>query len=346
MIQFSNQNGLKRLIQTFVMVSFIILFLAYHISLFAQNVEGVEQKAVATFSIVARDSVTGELGVAVASRFFAVGSVVPWAKADVGAVATQSYANTTFGWRGLELLEKGKTPQEVVQTLIMSDDDPQRRQLGIVSADGKSATYTGEKCLAWAGGRNGPNYAIQGNILASEEVVTAMEKTFLETKGTLADRLYAALLAGDAKGGDSRGKQSAAMLVVKKNAGYGGYTDRAIDIRVDDHPEPFKELGRLLVLAQTNYSWNEAWTLFTQKKFQEALPHMEHAASLAPDNAEVLYDLAVIRLAGGKESEALSALEKALTLNPKLKKQASEDGDLSRLKGNPKFEGLIKDGGN
>lgn len=346
MIHFPYQNVLRRLVQTFVMVSCFGLFSLFGTSPLVQTVNPDKNNVISTFSIVARDSVTGELGVAVASRFFAVGAVVPWAKADVGAVATQSFANTTFGWRGLELLEKGVTPEEAVKILIRSDDDPQRRQLGIVSADGKSATYTGEKCLSWAGGRNGPNYAIQGNILASEEVVTAMEKTFLETKGTLAERLYASLLAGDEKGGDSRGKQSAAMLVVKKNAGYGGYDDRAIDIRVDDHPDPFKELGRLLVFAQTNYSWNEAWTLFTQKKFQEALPHMEHAASLSPDNAEVLYDLAVIRLSAGKESEAFQALEKAVTLNPKLKKQASEDGDLSLLKGNPKFEDLLKEGEN
>ncbi len=173
-----------------------------------------------------------------------------------------------------------------------------------------------------------------------------MEKTFLESEGTLADRIYAALVAGDEKGGDARGKQSAALLVVKKNAGYGGYTDRAIDIRVDDHPEPFKELGRLLDYAQMNYSWNEAWTLFTQKKHADALPLMERAANLAPENGEVLYDLAVIRLAAGKQGEALEALEKALLMNPKLKKQASEDGDLSGLKGNPKFEDLIKDGKN
>ena len=151
---------------------------------------------------------------------------------------------------------------------------------------------------------------------------------------------------GDEKGGDARGKQSAALLVVKKNAGYGGYTDRAIDIRVDDHPEPFKELGRLLKIAQVNYSWNEAWTLFTQKKYADALPHMERSARLAPENAEVFYDLAVIRLANGKESEALEALEKALSLNPKLRKQASEDSDLSQLKGNSKFENLIKAGKN
>jgi len=346
MIHFTYQNVLKRLLRILIMVSCIGVFSPYGTSLLAQGVDRDEQKVAATFSIVARDSLTGELGVAVASRFFAVGAVVPWAKADVGAVATQSYANTTFGWRGLELLEKGATPAEVVRILLRNDDDPQRRQFGIVGAYGKSATYTGEGCLAWAGGRNGANYAIQGNILASEEVVTAMEKTFLQTKGTLAERIYAALLDGDEKGGDARGKQSAALLVVKKNAGYGGYTDRAIDIRVDDHPEPFKELGRLLKIAQVNYSWNEAWTLFTQKKYADGLPHMERAANLAPEYAEVLYDLAVIRLAAGNESEALEALEKAISLNPKLKKQAIGDSDLSRLRGNPKFEKLIKVGKN
>jgi len=342
MYQFPNQYTIKKLTQILVIVSCICVLSAYVASLHAQTENADENNVVATFSIVARDSATGELGIAVASRFFGVGVVVPWAKADVGAVATQSFANTTFGWRGLGLLEKGVTPEEIVEILIKDDDDPGRRQFGIVAADGKSATYTGEKCLAWAGGRNGPDYAIQGNILVSEEVVTAMEKTFLESKGTLAERLYAALLAGEAKGGDSRGKQSAALLVVKKNAGYGGYTDRAIDIRVDDHAEPFKELGRLLKIAQVNYSWNEAWTLFTQKKYADALPHMERSAGLAPENGEVFYDLAVIRLANGKESEALEALKKSLSLNPKLKKQAAEDGDLDGLKGNPEFEKLIE----
>ncbi|MEZ5359309.1 MAG: DUF1028 domain-containing protein [Candidatus Zixiibacteriota bacterium] len=301
-----------------------------------------DSQPIATFSIVARDAETGELGVAVASKFFAVGSVVPWAKAGVGAVATQSYANTTFGWRGLELLEQDLTPQQAMDKLITEDDNPTQRQVGIVSADGKSVTYTGEKCLDWAGGRSGPNYAIQGNILTGEDVVDAMEKAFLETKGTLASRLYAAMLAGDSKGGDSRGRQSAAMLVVKDKAGYGGYTDRAIDIRVDDHPEPFKELGRILTIAEMNYSWNEAWTLFTEKKFSEALPPMERAAELAPDYGEVFYDLAVIRLAGGDIEGALNALENAISLNPKLKAQASVDNDLAGLKGNSTYEALIK----
>jgi uncharacterized Ntn-hydrolase superfamily protein len=299
-------------------------------------------ETIATFSIVARDSATGELGVAVASRFFAVGAVVPWAKAGVGAVATQSFANTTFGWRGLELLEQGAAPEEVVEILIRNDDDPERRQIGMVSADGKSATYSGTECLSWAGGRNGPNYAIQGNILAGETVVTSMEEAFLETDGTLAERLYAALLAGEGEGGDARGKQSAALLVVKENAGYGGYTDQAIDIRVDDHSEPFKELGRLLNLAQVNYAWNEAWTLFTQGKYAEALPPMERTARLAPENAEVLYDLAVIQLAAGKKELAIRALEKAVKLNPKLKKQAVGDNDLKALHSDPRFRSLIE----
>jgi tetratricopeptide (TPR) repeat protein len=154
--------------------------------------------------------------------------------------------------------------------------------------------------------------------------------------------MYAALLAGDAEGGDSRGKQSAALLVVKEATGYGGYTDRAIDIRVDDHGEPFKELGRILNIAQMNYAWNEAWTLFTQQQFAEALPHMERTAKLAPEYPEVLYDLAVIRLAAGNKATAMDALKEALRLNPKLTAQASKDNDLAGLHGDPEFEALVE----
>jgi uncharacterized Ntn-hydrolase superfamily protein len=304
---------------------------------------GTGQGSVSTFSIVARDPATGELGVAVASRFFAVGSVVPWAAADVGAVATQSFANTSFGWRGLDLLEQGATPEEAMTILLRSDTDPTRRQFGIVAADGSSATYTGEDCVPWAGGRSGPDYAVQGNILTGEGVVVAMESTFVHTKGTLAERLYAALAAGDRMGGDARGKQSASLLVVRRGAGYAGFTDRAIDIRVDDHAEPFIELGRLLDYAQMNYAWNEGWTLFTRKQPLDALPHIERAALRAPDNPELIYDLAVIRLAAGKEREALDALDRALKLNPKLKAQARGDSDLEKLRGKKRFEDLVKE---
>ena len=322
---------------------FLLLFACIAIGAAQPDGDTSGSNLVATFSIVARDSANGELGVAVASRFFAVGTVVPWAKAGIGAVATQSYANTSFGWRGLDLLQRGKTPEEAVQELLKNDEEPDRRQVGLVAADGRSSTYTGSKCVPWAGGRSGPNYAVQGNILAGEAVVTAMEQTFLSAKGTLADRMYAALAAGDSKGGDSRGKQSAALIVVKEKAGYGGFTDRAIDIRVDDHPEPFNELGRLLDYAQMNYFWNEGWTLFTSKQPIAALPRIERAAMLAPENPELLYDLAVVRLAAGKDKEALNVLEKALLLNPKLKKQASGDADLEKLRDNPQFRKVTRE---
>lgn len=299
---------------------------------------------VATFSIVARDPETQEIGVAVASRFFSVGSVVPYAQAGAGAVATQANANVTFGPRGLELLARQATAKEALEILLRGDagNGVGGRQIGIVAADGSSATHTGPNCNAWAGGRNGPNYAVQGNILAGEQVVIAMEKVFLETKGTLARRMYAALVAGDAAGGDSRGKQSASLLVAKEGAGFNGGSDRAIDIRVDDHIEPFKELGRLLDYAEMNYAWNRSWTAFTQKRYAEALIAHEQAVPLAPENPELIYDLAVIRLAAGKRAEALVALEKALRLNPNLKKQAAVDKDLDALRSDPAFQAMVK----
>lgn len=325
-----------------VIIIALLLVIILSSSLFSTTHDRHEQENIATFSIVGFDPETGELGVAVASRFFTVGNVVPWARAGVGAVATQAYCNTTFGWRGLDLMEQGMSPEEIKAMFIRTDDGIDRRQFGIIDASGNSVTFTGEGCSAWAGGRAGPNYAVQGNILAGEAVVIAMEKAFLETRGTLAERLYAALLAGEANGGDSRGKQSAALLVVKENSGYGGYTDRAIDIRVDDHPEPFKELGRILNIAQMNYLWNVAWTYFSEGDFAEALEPMEKTAQLAPEYAEVLYDLAVIRLANDDKAGALEALEKSLRLNPKLKAQATVDDDMTNLREDKTYKKLIQ----
>jgi uncharacterized Ntn-hydrolase superfamily protein len=290
-----------------------------------------------TFSIVAADPEAGEVGVAVASRFFAVGTVVPFAKAGVGAVATQSNANTTYGPRGLELLERGVAPDEVVRVLTRADDGRDSRQLGVVSTSGASATYTGPKCNDWAGGRSGPNYAVQGNILAGEPVVAAMERAFLDTKGkTLAERLYAAIVAGDKEGGDSRGRQSMALVVVRAKGGYNAFTDRAIDLRVDDHPDPIVEMGRLLGIGLVNDLWNRGWTAFTEKRFDEARTHQERAAAAAEKQPavlpEVLYDLAVIRLAAGDKDGAQKALDRALALNPKLKAQADKDPDLAKLR--------------
>lgn len=206
-----------------------------------------------TFSIVGYDPTTGDLGIAVQSKFLAVGSVVPWAKAGVGAIATQSKANTTYGPRGLEMLAKGVTPVEVTRRLTIPDTEREVRQLGVVDAKGRSAAFTGKECLEWAGNESGPNFTVQGNILAGPEVVRDMSRAFRETKGELAERLVAALEAGQAAGGDRRGQQSAALLVVRAKGGYGGANDRYIDLRVDDHAAPITELKRLLAL------WRETW---------------------------------------------------------------------------------------
>ena len=203
------------------------------------------EPVVATFSIVAYDPDTKELGVAVQSKFIAVGSVVPWAKAGVGAVATQSYANTTYGPKALDLMSQGVEPEKVMALLTDIDRRAAVRQVGLVDAKGRSATFTGEQCNPWAGGLKGENFACQGNILAGEDVVKNMAKSFQESKGDLGERLIAALQAGQEAGGDSRGMQSAALLIVRDGWGYGGFNDRYRDLRVDDHGEPIKELKRV-----------------------------------------------------------------------------------------------------
>lgn len=201
-----------------------------------------------TFSLVAYDPGNGDLGIAVASKFLAVGSVVPWAIAGVGAVATQSWANTSYGPYGLEMLKQGMPPDEVGQALTVMDEHASQRQFGMVDARGRAYTYTGSGCFSWAGGRTGENYAAQGNILVGGQVVDALAETFEQAKGDLADRLLQALTAGQAAGGDKRGQESAALYVVREKGGYGGFNDRYIDLRVDDHPAPIDELMRLLEL--------------------------------------------------------------------------------------------------
>jgi uncharacterized Ntn-hydrolase superfamily protein len=202
----------------------------------------------ATFSIVACDLKAQAWGIAVASKFPAVGAVVPWAKARAGAVATQALANTTFGPRGLEMMAGRLSAEETLAKLVAGDKDREHRQVGLVDMEGHSASYTGEKCVDWAGGLTGPGYAIQGNLLTGAEVVQQMEHAFLDTKAELPERLFAALWAGGSAGGDRRGRQSAALYVVKPKAGYGGHDDRWVDLRVDDHLNPIPRLGELLEL--------------------------------------------------------------------------------------------------
>jgi len=214
-----------------------------------------------TFSIAAADPRTQEAGVAVASRALAVGAIVPWARAAAGAVATQAWANPTYGPRALELMEIGVPPQEVIQNLTLDDDERALRQVGAVHSSGAAATYTGPDCLPWAGGRAGKGYACQGNILRGPEVIEAMVGAYLRPGADLAERLMAALQAGEEAGGDSRGKQAAALVVVKVGAGYAGLSDRLLDLRVDDHPGPVNELQRLIDLWRAWRRRSEGGTL-------------------------------------------------------------------------------------
>jgi uncharacterized Ntn-hydrolase superfamily protein len=207
----------------------------------------------ATFSIVGHDPSNGDWGVAVASKFPAAGALVPWARAGVGAIATQAWANVEYGPSGLALLAEGRSGEETVRTLVDADEGRDQRQLGVVDSHGRAATYTGSECMSWAGGTTGEGFACQGNILAGAGVVDAMAGAFAGTAGDLVDRLLAALEAGDAAGGDRRGRQSAAILVVREGGGYDGRNDRYVDLRVDDHPDPLVELRRVFTVFDHEY---------------------------------------------------------------------------------------------
>jgi len=198
-----------------------------------------------TFSIIAFDASTGDLGVAVESKFIAVGALVPWAKAGVGAIATQAWANVSYGPRGLKMLEAGSSASETLRRLVADDPRPEVRQVAIVDGKGDVAVHTGSECMEWAGHVTGAGYSCQGNILSSSKVVQSMADAYEETSGDLVDRLLRALSAGQAAGGDRRGEQSAALLVVRDKGGYEGFTDRYVDLRVDDHPHPIEELERI-----------------------------------------------------------------------------------------------------
>jgi uncharacterized Ntn-hydrolase superfamily protein len=296
---------------------------------------------VATFSIVACDTTDGIWGVAVASKFFSVGSVVPWARGGVGAVATQASANTTYGPRALDLLERGLTPEEIVPVLLRSDPQRGRRQLGIVGAGGRSATYTGDSCMAWAGGKTGPGYAVQGNILAGPQVIEAMARSFEHSRGFLGDRMLAALCAGDSAGGDSRGRQSAAIRLAAVGRGYNGFTDVLCDLRVDDHADPLVELRRIYGLWRSVQLVNDGYRLVEAGKYQEAIALGERAARLDPDSGEPFYHLACFHARSGDPDQAMHYLQWALRLRPALRAQATKDPDLAPLREREDFRTLV-----
>jgi uncharacterized Ntn-hydrolase superfamily protein len=296
-----------------------------------------------TFSIVAAAPSAGEVGCAVQSKYFAVGSVVPWAQAGVGAVATQAAGVAVYGRRALELLAAGSSPDDAVARVLADDDGRETRQLGAVTADGRAAAFTGSECNEWAGHRVGDGYAVQGNILAGEDVVAEMERAWLAADGSLAHRLVASLEAGQAAGGDRRGQQSAAILVERVGAAEATREgiDRVCDLRVEDHAEPIAELRRLLGLWERWDAMRESWNAAEAGDVERAAAFAERALELDPDDPLMLYNLACYRALSGRNEEALELLSRSLPRDESLRETARTDPDLESLRDTEAYRRLV-----
>ncbi len=271
-----------------------------------------------TYSIVARDPATGDLGVAVQSHWFSVGSIVTWAEAGVGAVATQSFVDPGYGPRGLELMRHGVAAPEVLKQLVAKDAQRDGRQVAMIDAKGLVAAYTGKSAIAAAGHHVGTNYSVQANMMANARVWPAMASAFEQMQGDLADRMLAALEAAEKAGGDVRGRQSAAILIVKaKSSGrpWAG-ADRVFDLRVDDHPAPVEELRRLIRLQRAYAHANRGDELMTEQKIEQALKEYEAASGLAPEIAELPFWHAVTLASIGREAEAAPIFKAVFAKEP------------------------------
>ncbi|WP_337872006.1 DUF1028 domain-containing protein [Ignavibacterium sp.] len=292
-----------------------------------------------TYSIVARDPNTGEMGVAVQSHWFSVGSIVSWGEAGVGVVATQSFVNPSFGQRGLEMLKQGMTAQEVVDLLIASDEGRDFRQLAIVDAKGNSAAYTGSKCIPEAGHIVGDNYCVQANLMLTNLVWSEMSKAFESSDGPLAERLIAALEAAQNVGGDIRGQQSAAILIVKAEATGKLWEDRYIDLRVEDHPEPVKEIKRLLKVFRAYEHMNNGDLAVEKNDMKLAMEHYSAAMKMFPQNLEMKYWTAVTLVNNNQLQDALPIFKEIFSaddnwrkLTPRLIKVGMLNADEETLK--------------
>ena len=287
-----------------------------------------------TYSIVARDSVTGEMGVAVQSHWFSVGSIVSWGEAGVGVVATQSFVNPAFGPDGLKLLKEGKSPEEAVKLLTDADSGRDVRQLGILDMQGRTASYTGKNCIPDAGHFAEKDFSVQANLMLNDKVWPAMAKAFKKTKGPLAERMVAALEAAQHAGGDMRGKQSAAILVVKPVATGRIWEDRYIDLRVEDHAEPIKELKRVLQIFRAYEHMNAGDLALEKNDMAKASKEYGLAESMFPGNAEMKFWRAVTLVNKGKTKEALPLFKKVFEMDsnwslliPRLRKVAQLNCD-------------------
>lgn len=292
-----------------------------------------------TYSIVARDPETGQLGVAVQSHYFSVGPIVPWAEAGVGAVATQSLVLVDYGPQGLDLMRQGKTAQEALDQLVAADEHNQGRQVAMVDAKGNVATYTGPSCIPDAGHRQGKQFSVQANLMSNDRVWPAMAEAYENAKGDLAERMMQALEAGEKAGGDIRGRQSAAMLIVRAESTGKPWADRIIDLRVEDNPDPLKELRRLIRLRHA-YNHEDAGDNFVAEgKPEEAMREYEEATKLAPDVVELQFWAAVGMYTNGREKEGLEMFRQVFTqedrwvdLVPRLAKVGMFPDDANKIK--------------
>ena len=298
----------------------------------------ISSMPVATYSIVARDPATGDLGVAVQSHWFSVGSVVPWAESGVGAVATQSFVEPAYGPNGLALMKEGVEPAEALKRLLAKDEQRAVRQVAFVDAKGRTAAHTGEGCIPGAGHHVGTGYTTQANLMLTGEVPDAMARAYEAAKGPLAERLLAALDAAQATGGDIRGKQSAAILVVRAAPSAKPWTDRLVDLRVEDDPAPLAELRRLLVLHRAYEKMNRGDEAVALGKMDEALREYASAQSMVPDSDEFVFWTAVTLVGNGRTDEALPLFARAFRMNPAWMLLVPRLPAVGQL---PKTEGLV-----
>jgi uncharacterized Ntn-hydrolase superfamily protein len=319
--------NLKPLGTTLLVVAVLVIALAMSLPLRAAEAGWRPLRPVHTYSIVARDATTGELGVAVQSHWFSVGSIVPWAEAGVGAVATQSFVDPSYGKLGLDLMRAGRSAPDALKALLAGDDGREVRQVAMIDAQGHVMAHTGAKNIQAAGHIVGKDYSVQANLMLNDMVWPAMSRAFESAGGDLADRMMAALEAAQAAGGDIRGKQSAALIVVTGKPTGRPWADRVFDLRVDDSPEPLKELRRLLTLQRAYNHMNAGDLAVEKKNYDAALREYGAAAKLAPSNAEMVYWHAVALVNMGRVDDALPLFRRVfamdknwVTLTPRLMK--------------------------
>lgn len=272
-----------------------------------------------TYSIVARDPDTGDMGVAVQSHWFSVGTIVSWGEAGIGVIATQSFVNVSFGLRGLELLRSGLSPREALDQLLSTDEGKDVRQVAILDSKGRIAVFTGEKCIPEAGHISGDNFSAQANMMLNDKVWPAMAKAFETTKGPLAERMLAALKAAEEAGGDIRGKQSAALLVVRGKSTGKPWEDRLIDIQIADHPEPLKELERIFKVHRAYEKMNNGDLAVERGDFETALKEYSAAEDMFPENLEMKYWHAVSLVNMNRIDDAVSLFKEVFAKDPNWK---------------------------